>query len=122
MGRNVWHVCVPARDVLAFGTCEAKSFPGQTANLEREGEKLHPSRHSINHHLATVDSTISTEVSISLRSANHLQEPFLNTPSPAATMVKLEELEDEHFINRPATSKDDILLADDDDDYTDTGT
>ena len=37
-------------------------------------------------------------------------------------MVKLEELEDEHFINRPATSKDDVLLADDDDDYTDTGT
>ncbi|RVX74166.1 hypothetical protein B0A52_01998 [Exophiala mesophila] len=35
-------------------------------------------------------------------------------------MVKLEELEDEHFINRPATSKDDVLLADDDDDYTDT--
>ncbi|KAK5049125.1 hypothetical protein LTR84_005548 [Exophiala bonariae] len=35
-------------------------------------------------------------------------------------MVKLEELEDEHFINRPVGSKDDVLLADDDEDYTDT--
>lgn len=37
-------------------------------------------------------------------------------------MVKLEELEDEHFVNRPVGSKDDVLLADDDEDYTDTGT
>lgn len=36
-------------------------------------------------------------------------------------MVKLEELEDEHFINKPVGSKDDALLADDDEDYTDTG-
>jgi len=35
-------------------------------------------------------------------------------------MVKLEELEDEHFVHRPATTKDDALLADDDEDYTDT--
>lgn len=37
-------------------------------------------------------------------------------------MVKLEELEDEHFLEKPATTKDDTLLADDDEDYTDTGT
>ena len=36
-------------------------------------------------------------------------------------MVKLEELEDEHFINKPTSSKDDVLLVDDDGDYTDTG-
>lgn len=36
-------------------------------------------------------------------------------------MVKLEELEDEHFINKPVGSKDDALLVDDDEDYTDTG-
>lgn len=36
-------------------------------------------------------------------------------------MVRLEELEDEHFINNPASSGDDVLLADDDEDYTDTG-
>ncbi|KAH0847655.1 hypothetical protein AYO21_02914 [Fonsecaea monophora] len=35
-------------------------------------------------------------------------------------MVKLEELEDEHFINKPDTTKDGALLADDDEDYTDT--
>jgi hypothetical protein len=38
------------------------------------------------------------------------------------TMVKLTEVEDEHFAEKPATTKDDALLAnDDDDDYTDTG-
>jgi hypothetical protein len=38
-------------------------------------------------------------------------------------MVKLTEVEDEHFAEKPATTKDDALLAgDDDDDYTDTGT
>jgi hypothetical protein len=38
-------------------------------------------------------------------------------------MVKLTEVEDEHFSEKPATTKDDALLAnDDDDDYTDTGT
>ena len=38
-------------------------------------------------------------------------------------MVKLTEVEDEHFSEKPATTKDDALLTnDDDDDYTDTGT
>jgi hypothetical protein len=38
-------------------------------------------------------------------------------------MVKLTEVEDEHFAEKPATTKGDALLAgDDDDDYTDTGT
>lgn len=36
-------------------------------------------------------------------------------------MVRLEELEDEHFINKPASTSDEALLVDDDDDYTDTG-
>lgn len=36
-------------------------------------------------------------------------------------MVKLEELEDEHFVNKPETTSDGALLADDDEDYTDTG-
>lgn len=36
-------------------------------------------------------------------------------------MVKLEELEDEHFLEKPSVTKDEALLADDDDDYTDTG-
>lgn len=36
-------------------------------------------------------------------------------------MVKLEELEDEHFVEKPETTKDGALLADDDEDYTDTG-
>ncbi|KIX08612.1 uncharacterized protein Z518_03268 [Rhinocladiella mackenziei CBS 650.93] len=35
-------------------------------------------------------------------------------------MVKLEELEDEHFINKPSSTSDDALLVEDDDDYTDT--
>jgi len=35
-------------------------------------------------------------------------------------MVKLEELEDEHFINKPDTTSDGALLVDDDEDYTDT--
>jgi hypothetical protein len=40
-----------------------------------------------------------------------------------AIMVKLTEVEDEHFSEKPATTKDDALLTnDDDDDYTDTGT
>ena len=38
-------------------------------------------------------------------------------------MVKLTEVEDEHFSEKPATTKDDVLLAEDEDeDYTDTGT
>lgn len=37
-------------------------------------------------------------------------------------MVKLEELEDEHFLEKPSVTKNETLLADDDDDYTDTGT
>jgi hypothetical protein len=37
-------------------------------------------------------------------------------------MVKLTEVEDEHFSEKPATTKNDALLTnDDDDDYTDTG-
>ena len=37
-------------------------------------------------------------------------------------MVKLTEVEDEHFAEKPAATKDDALLASDgDDDYTDTG-
>ncbi len=37
-------------------------------------------------------------------------------------MVKLKEVEDEHFAEKPATTKDDTLLeSDNDDDYTDTG-
>lgn len=38
-------------------------------------------------------------------------------------MVKLTEVEDEHFQEKPSTSKDDALLVSDeeDDDYTDTG-
>lgn len=36
-------------------------------------------------------------------------------------MVRLEEVEDESFLEKPASSKDDVLLADDDADYTDTG-
>lgn len=37
-------------------------------------------------------------------------------------MVKLKEVEDEHFAEKPSTTKDDALLeSDDDDDYTDTG-
>ncbi|ETI21579.1 hypothetical protein G647_07926 [Cladophialophora carrionii CBS 160.54] len=35
-------------------------------------------------------------------------------------MVRLEELEDEHFVNKPEGTADGALLADDDDDYTDT--
>ncbi|EAS27861.3 mitochondrial import receptor subunit [Coccidioides immitis RS] len=36
-------------------------------------------------------------------------------------MVKLTEVEDEHFKEKPATTKNDaLLLSDDDDDYTDT--
>ena len=37
-------------------------------------------------------------------------------------MVKLTEVEDEHFAEKPSITRDDALLAsDDDDDYTDTG-
>lgn len=38
-------------------------------------------------------------------------------------MVKLTEVEDEHFKEKPTPAKDDTLLAsdDDDDDFTDTG-
>ncbi|EXJ56017.1 hypothetical protein A1O7_08948 [Cladophialophora yegresii CBS 114405] len=35
-------------------------------------------------------------------------------------MVRLEELEDEHFVNKPEGTVDGALLADDDEDYTDT--
>ena len=38
-------------------------------------------------------------------------------------MVKLTEVEDEHFSEKHANTKDDALLVEDDDeDYTDTGT
>jgi len=36
-------------------------------------------------------------------------------------MVRLEEVEDETFIEKPESSRHDVLLADDDADYTDTG-
>jgi hypothetical protein len=38
-------------------------------------------------------------------------------------MVKLTEVEDEHFKEKPAPTKDDVLLAsdDEDEDFTDTG-
>ena len=38
------------------------------------------------------------------------------------TMVRLEEVEDETFVEKPEGSKSGALLVDDDDDYTDTGT
>jgi hypothetical protein len=37
-------------------------------------------------------------------------------------MVKLEELEDEHFVYKSDATRDGALLEDDDEDYTDTGT
>ena len=37
-------------------------------------------------------------------------------------MVKLTEVEDEHFSGKPSTTTDEALLAEDDEDYTDTGT
>lgn len=36
-------------------------------------------------------------------------------------MVKLTEVEDEHFAEKPSTTKNDALLMSDDEDYTDTG-
>ena len=36
-------------------------------------------------------------------------------------MVKLTEVEDEHFNEKLPTTSDGALLADNDDDYTDTG-
>lgn len=36
-------------------------------------------------------------------------------------MVRLEEVEDESFVDKPESSRDDVLLVDDDADYTDTG-
>lgn len=36
-------------------------------------------------------------------------------------MVHLEVVEDEAFVEKPQSSKDDALLVDDDADYTDTG-
>lgn len=36
-------------------------------------------------------------------------------------MVRLEEVEDETFVEKSESSRDDVLLADDDADYTDTG-
>jgi hypothetical protein len=36
-------------------------------------------------------------------------------------MVRLEEVEDEFFVEKPQGTKDGALLADDDGDYTDTG-
>lgn len=56
--------------------------------------------------------------------------PFISTRIPlhshllnTVIMVKLQEVEDEHFQHeKPAPSKDNVLLAsDDEDDYTDTG-
>ena len=45
------------------------------------------------------------------------------TPQPhLSKMVRLEEVEDETFVEKPEASRDDVLLADDDADYTDTGT
>jgi import receptor subunit TOM22 len=35
-------------------------------------------------------------------------------------MVRLEELEDEHFVNKPEATADGALLGDDDEDFTDT--
>jgi len=37
-------------------------------------------------------------------------------------MVRLTEVEDEHFHDNPAKAGDEVLLAEDDEDYTDTGT
>ena len=51
---------------------------------------------------------------------NYLCLYSLNT----ATMVKLQEVEDEHFVTeKTTTTKDNTLLAtdDEDEDYTDTG-
>lgn len=36
-------------------------------------------------------------------------------------MVRLEEVEDETFVFKPEGTKDNAILADDDEDYTDTG-
>lgn len=47
----------------------------------------------------------------------------MTTPSSNFNMVRLEEVEDETFSSEKptGTGKDGALLADDDDDYTDTG-
>jgi hypothetical protein len=66
--------------------------------------------------LAVLPSFISVQVNYHL----------LNLPSPnqftTAKMVKLTEVEDEHFSEKPIPSKNDALLvSDDEEDYTDTG-
>mgnify|MGYP001657920524 CR=1 FL=1 len=54
---------------------------------------------------------------------HHLQLDPLHYPYPTPPkMVKLTEVEDEHFSEKPSTTKDDALLvSDDDEDYSDTG-
>jgi hypothetical protein len=51
--------------------------------------------------------------------------PLTRSPSlfssKSPKMVKLTEVEDEHFTDKPAAPKHDALLVSDDEDYSDTG-
>lgn len=47
---------------------------------------------------------------------------FSSKPPKPPKMVKLTEVEDEHFTDKPtATKHDALLVSDDEDDYSDTG-
>merc|ERR1712000_371119 len=50
----------------------------------------------------------------------HKRQLSFSPRTHSVKMVKLEELEDEHFLNKPETTSGDALLVDDDEDYTDT--
>jgi len=67
-----------------------------------------------------------SEPNHALRSSNHHQSHLnLSHPYHSTTvkMVKLTEVEDEHFTEKPTATKNDVLLVsdDEDEDYSDTG-
>jgi hypothetical protein len=83
---------------------------GKKVGTELHQASVHLQLFSRRHHL-TFQPQLLTQISRAL-------------PNTSATMVKLTEVEDEHFAQeKPQASKHNVLLAsdDEDDDYTDTG-
>jgi hypothetical protein len=73
-------------------------------------------------HTYSLSHSLDYPSSLPCTSLHSVCDYTLSPKTGPNTMVKLTEVEDEHFADKPSTTKDDALLAsDDDDDYTDTG-
>ncbi len=108
----------------SYITCQALCCAGKKLELVKRSSQgiIWITRNTSHLHIRACPfdtSKVNLQSSQPIKSAGYTPYTF---ESYKYRMVKLKEVEDEHFAEKPATTKSDALLeSDDDDDYTDTG-